>query len=75
MATEEGLATYGTEGVVGVETEHHERPILNSPEIQLSEYCQSELVREIPVLMTSSNHGIDLYLTAKHIIERYSNNS
>lgn len=74
--SEEEQAVYGAEGVLeGAESRIGERPILNPPEIQLSENCNAELRRNIPVGWTSSNHGIDWYLRAVHIIESFPNNN
>lgn len=73
--TEEEVATYGTEGILFETEGNDERPILNPPQVELSENCQSELARDIPDLCPSPNHGIDLYLRAIDIIQRYPNNS
>ena len=71
---ENQLNFYGTEGILdGAESAQGERPILNPPRMRLSENCQAELERDIPFTWTSANHGIDLYIRALEIIERYEN--
>ena len=74
-ATEEELASYGTEGILFETEASDERPILNPPEIRLSQECQSELARAIPALHPLHNHGIELYLTAVDIIQHSLNNN
>ena len=74
-ATEEELARYGTEGILFETEASDERPILNPPEIRLSQECQSELARAIPALHPLHNHGIELYLTAVDIIQHSLNNN
>ena len=73
-ATEE-LADYGIEGIL-FETEGiNERPVLNPPEMSLSQDCQSELARAIPQEGPLHNHGIDSYLTAVDVIQHYLNDN
>lgn len=71
----EELATYGTEGILFETEASDERPILDPPDIRLSQDCQSELARAIPRLYPLHNHGIELYLTAVDIIQRFFNNN
>ena len=73
-ATKE-LASYGTEGILFETEASDERHIFNPPEIRLSQECQSELARTIPLLHPLHNHGIELYLTAVDIIQCFLNNN
>ena len=79
-ATEEELASYGTEGILFETEASDERPILNPPGIFKSSRDKVESrmsigVRAIPPLHQLHNDGIELYLTAVDIIQRFLNNN
>lgn len=47
------------------------RPVIESPTLVLSEQCKQQLLLQCPLAWTSSNFGIDVYLTAVDIITSF----
>ena len=62
------LQSYGAEGVLDEERVEDRRPIFEVPGA-LSEQCFEILRNQVPSNWTSSNYGIDVYLTVLDIIE------
>ena len=67
------LQSYGAEGVLDEERVEDRRPIFEAPGA-LSEQCFEILRNQVPSNWTSSNYGIDVYLTVLDIIENLEAN-
>lgn len=67
------LQSYGAEGVLDEERVEDRRPIFEAPGA-LSEQCFEILRNQVPSNWTSSNYGIDVYLTVLDIIENLDAN-
>ena len=67
------LQSYGAEGVLDEERVVDRRPIFEAPGA-LSEQCFESLRNQVPSNWTSSNYGIDVYLTVLDITENLDAN-
>ena len=67
------LQSYGAEGVLDEERVEDRSPIFEAPGA-LSEQCFEILLNQVPSNWTSSNYGIDVYLTVLDIIENLDAN-
>ena len=67
------LQSYGAEGGLDEERVEDRRPILEAPGA-LSQQCFEILRNQVPSNWTSSNYGIDVYLTVLDFIENLDAN-
>ncbi len=65
------IDNYGADGNIDDSTEDNERPIFYPPSFVVPEACQHILDNEAPATGSSTNFGIDIYLSALNIIQNF----